>query len=56
MTHIAVEILNNPISLGILCFCLVMLPIIGIAKIHEPQNEPNQPRKVDHTKRMSGDD
>jgi len=48
MTHIAVEILNNPISLGILCFCLVMLPIIGIATIHESPNESNKPREVDN--------
>jgi hypothetical protein len=34
MTHIIVEILNNPVCLGVLCFALVMFPIIGIAKIH----------------------
>jgi hypothetical protein len=39
MSHLIVKILNNPISLGILCFLLVMAPIIGIAKIHEPNDK-----------------
>ena len=56
MTHLVVEILNNPISLGMLCFALVMFPIIGIAKIHESPNESNQSRQTDITERMSGDD
>lgn len=56
MTHLIVEILNNPISLGILCFALVMFPIIGIAKIHEPPNESTQSRETGNTERMSGDD
>ena len=43
MTHLVVEILNNPISLGILCFALVMFPIIGIAKIHDTSNERRSP-------------
>jgi hypothetical protein len=46
MTHLVVEILNNPVSLGILCFALVMFPIIGIAKIHDTSNQ----------RRSSGDD
>lgn len=44
MTHLIVEILNNPVCLGIIGFALVMLPIIGIAKIHEPPNESNKSR------------
>jgi hypothetical protein len=36
MTHLVVEILNNPVCLGILSGSLIILPIIGIAKIHEP--------------------
>ena len=56
MTHLIVEILNNPISLGILCFALVMFPIIGIAKIHESPNESTQPTETGNTERMSGDD
>jgi hypothetical protein len=39
MTHLVVEILNNQISLGILCFALVMFPIIGIAKIHDTDKD-----------------
>ena len=43
MTHLVVEILNNPVSLGILCFALVMFPIIGIAVIHDTSNEKRSP-------------
>jgi hypothetical protein len=39
MTHLIVEILNNQVCLGIIGFSLVMLPIIGIAKIHDTSNE-----------------
>jgi hypothetical protein len=56
MTHLIVEVLNNPISLGILCFALVMFPIIGIAKIHEPPNGTNKSRASSDTERMSGND
>jgi len=56
MTHLVVEILNNQISLGILCFALVMFPIIGIAKIHESPNESNTTRAFSNEERVSGDD
>jgi len=56
MTHLVVEILNNPVCLGILSGALVILPIIGIAKIHEPQNGPNKSRTSSDTERVSGDD
>ena len=56
MTHLIVEILNNQISLGILCFALVMFPIIGIAKIHDTPNESNQSRETGNPERVSGDD
>jgi hypothetical protein len=56
VTHLVVEILNNQICLGILCFCLVMFPIIGIAKIHDISHESNKPRKTNNTERVSGDD
>lgn len=39
MTHLIVEILNNQVCLGIMGFSLVMLPIIGIAKIHDTSNK-----------------
>jgi|LauGreDrversion4_2_1035121.scaffolds.fasta_scaffold2139495_2 hypothetical protein len=39
MRHFVVELLNNPVCLGVLCLALVMVPIIGIAKIHETSNE-----------------
>jgi hypothetical protein len=39
MSHLIVKILNNPFSLGTLCFLLVMVPIIGISKIHDPNNK-----------------
>ena len=39
ITDIVVGILNNPIGLGILSFCLIMLPIIGISKIHEEKDD-----------------
>lgn len=39
MRHLIVEILNNPVCLGIMGFSLIMLPIIGIAKIHDTSNE-----------------
>jgi hypothetical protein len=56
MTHLVVEILNNSVCLGIIGFALVMLPIIGIAKIHEPPNESNRPRTSSDAERVSGDD
>ncbi|MEY4332340.1 MAG: hypothetical protein RLZZ196_1078 [Bacteroidota bacterium] len=37
-------VLNNPITLGMLCFALVMFPIIGIAKIHDTSNERRSSR------------
>lgn len=46
MTHLVVEILNNQVCLGILSGALVILPIIGIAKIHD----------TNHERRSSGDD
>ena len=46
MTHLIVEILNNPIGLGILGGSLIIFPIIGIAIIHDTSNE----------RRSSGDD
>lgn len=39
MRHLIVEILNNQVCLGIMGFSLIMLPIIGIAKIHDTGNE-----------------
>jgi hypothetical protein len=33
--HLIVDILNNPVCLGILSGALIMVPIIGISKIHE---------------------
>ena len=42
MIHIASDILNNQFSLGILCFLLIMVPIIGIAKVHDTQNESDR--------------
>ena len=56
MTHLIVEILNNQVCLGVIGFSLVMLPIIGIAKIHEPPNEPITSRETGNSERMSGDD
>lgn len=35
MTHFVVWFLNNQITLGILSFCLVFLPILGIWYIHK---------------------
>ena len=35
MRHYVIWILNNPFTLGTLCFLLVMVPIIGIAYIHK---------------------
>jgi len=56
MTHLIVEILNNQVCLGILSGALIILPIIGIAKIHEPPNEPITSRETGNSERMSGDD
>ena len=56
MTHLIVEILNNQVCLGIIGFSLIMLPIIGIAKIHEPPNESNKSRETNLSERVSGDD
>lgn len=56
MSHFVVELLNNQICLGILSGALVILPIIGIAKIHEPQNESNQSRETGNSERVPGDD
>jgi hypothetical protein len=56
MIHLVVEILTNTVSLGILSGALVILPIIGIAKIHEAPNEPDRTRTSDNQKGMSGDD
>jgi hypothetical protein len=44
MSHLVVEILNNPVGLGILGGALIILPIIGIAKIHEPSNKKRSSR------------
>jgi len=35
MTHIAAYLLQNQIFLGTLCFLLVMVPILGIMKVHD---------------------
>jgi len=56
MTHLVVKILNNPVGLGILGFSLVILPIIGIAKIHGTPNGSNQSRTSNHSEGVSGDD
>jgi hypothetical protein len=56
MRHLVVEILTNTVSLGILSGALIILPIIGIAKIHEPPNESNRPRTSSDTERVPGDD
>jgi len=56
MTHLVVEILNNPVSLGIMCFALVMFPIIGIAKIHDTPNGTDRTRPSSDTETVSGDD
>jgi hypothetical protein len=56
MTHLVVEILNNPISLGILSGALIILPILGISIIHGTPNEPNRTRATDNQEGMSGDD
>jgi hypothetical protein len=56
VTKLVVEILNNQVCLGILGFSLIMLPIIGIAKIHELPNGKIEPRKTDYAERMPGDD
>ena len=39
MRHFIVEFLNNPTCLGVLCLALIMVPIIGIAKIHDTNNK-----------------
>ena len=56
MTHLVVEILNNPVSLGILSGSLVILPILGIAHIHDTSNGSNQSRTSSHSEGVSGDD
>ena len=56
MKQLVVEILTNPVGLGILSGALIILPIIGIAKIHEPPNESTTTRTSDNQKGMSGDD
>jgi hypothetical protein len=44
MIHFVAIMLNNPVCLGILCLSLIMVPIIGIAKIHETSNERRSTR------------
>jgi hypothetical protein len=44
MRHFVVEFLNNPVCLGILCLALIMVPIVGIAKIHDTNNERRSQR------------
>lgn len=39
MGHLAASTLTNPVSLGILTFLLVMVPIIGIKLVHEKNNK-----------------
>jgi len=56
MRHLVVEILTNTVCLGILSGALIILPIIGIAKIHEPPNGKNKSRTSGNTERMPGDD
>lgn len=35
MKHFVVELLNNQIILGVLCYLLIFVPIIGIWAIHK---------------------
>jgi hypothetical protein len=35
MGHVARAVLNNPYSLGMLCFALVFVPIVGIWYVHK---------------------
>jgi high-affinity Fe2+/Pb2+ permease len=35
MSHIVVNLLNNQIFLGLLCFILIGVPIVGIWAIHK---------------------
>jgi len=56
MTHLVVQILNNPVSLGILSGALIILPIIGISQVHGASNGSVNPRSSSDTQRVSGDD
>jgi len=56
ITKFVVGILNNSVGLGILGFSLVMLPIMGIAKIHDTKNGSDKTRASSDTERVSGND
>lgn len=34
MGHVAYLVLNNPVGLGVLCYALIVVPILGIWYIH----------------------
>lgn len=56
MKHLIVEILTNPVGLGILSGSLIILPILGIAKIHESPYGSENHRTSSHSEGVPGDD
>jgi predicted PurR-regulated permease PerM len=35
MTHFVAFVLNNPFTLGLMCYCLIVVPVIGIWYVHK---------------------
>jgi hypothetical protein len=48
MIHIVSKILNNQVSLGILCFLMIIVPILGIAKVHDIKDNGDSTRGPDN--------
>jgi len=40
MMHIAAYLLQNQFFLGTLCFLLIIVPILGIMKVHDNDQKP----------------
>jgi len=48
MTHFAAWVLNNPITLGLLCMMLVFVPVLGMWAVHEYHWEHWEPFTKKH--------
>ena len=48
MTHFAAYVLNNPITLGLLCIMLVFVPVLGMWAVHKYHWEHWEPFTKKH--------
>ena len=50
MGHFARITLENPVSLGVLCYCLIVVPIMGMWAVHKYNWQHWAPFDGTHTK------